>query len=69
MPNPVRKLADKNFKLLKNDSRHPSLRFKQVGRFFSVRVGISYRALGVEVKGGVLWFWIGSHEDYDKIIG
>jgi len=36
---------------------------------FSVRVGLSYRALGVEVEGGVLWFWIGSHADYDKIVG
>ena len=64
----MRKIADKNFELLKNDPWHPSLRFKRVGRFFSVRVGLSYRALGVEVEDGVLWFWIGSHADYDKII-
>ncbi|MCA1688174.1 MAG: hypothetical protein LC714_06205 [Actinobacteria bacterium] len=69
LPAPVRDLADKNFELLKNDPRHPSLHFKRVGRFFSVRVGLSYRALGVEVEGGVLWFWIGSHADYDKIVG
>jgi hypothetical protein len=66
---PVRELADKNFELLKNDPRHPSLHFRRVGRLFSVRVRVSYRALGVEVEGGVLWFWIGSHADYDKIVG
>ena len=69
LPAPTRELADKNFELLKNDPQHPSLRFKRVGRYFSARVGLSYRALGVEVEDGVLWFWIGSHADYDKIVG
>ncbi len=69
LPEPVRKLADKNFELLKNDPRHPSLRFKRIGRFFSVRVGLSHRALGVEAESGVVWFWIESHADYDRILG
>ncbi|MGI8860320.1 MAG: hypothetical protein ACR2HO_09245 [Rubrobacteraceae bacterium] len=64
----VRRLADKNFELLKEDPRHPSLYFKRAGRFFSVRVGRSHRALSVEVEDGVLWFWVGSHADYDKIV-
>jgi len=34
-----------------------------------VRVGLHYRALGIDVKDGVCWFWIGTHADYDKIIG
>jgi hypothetical protein len=33
-----------------------------------VRVGLYYRALGVAVDGGVLWFWIGTHAHYDKLI-
>lgn len=69
LQDPVRELADKNFELLKSDPRHPSLRFKKIGRFFSARVGLSHRVLGIEVEGGVLWFWIGSHADYDKILG
>ena len=69
LPDPVRKLADKNFDLLKNYPQHPSLHFKKVDHFFSARVGLSYRVLGVEVEDGVLWFWIGSHTDYDKIVG
>src|SRR5882724_5162926 len=41
----------------------------QEGRtYWSVRVGLRYRALAAEVDGGHLWFWIGSHADYDKII-
>jgi hypothetical protein len=46
-----------------------SLQFKKVGRYWSVRIGLRYRALAVDVDGGYLWFWIGSHADYDKWIG
>lgn len=65
----VQKLADKSFALLKSDPKHPSLHFKKVGRYWSVRVGLHYRALAVQIEDGVLWFWIGSHADYDKLIG
>ncbi|MBI4483203.1 MAG: hypothetical protein HY652_09960 [Acidobacteria bacterium] len=69
LPERVRELADKKFALLKQDPTHPSLHLKRIGRFFSVRVGRAYRALGVEAEGGILWFWIGSHADYDKMVG
>lgn len=62
-------LADKSFTLLKSDPRHPSLHFKKVGRFWSARIGLYYRALAMEVHEGVLWLWIGSHADYDKLLG
>jgi len=68
LPAAVRDLADKQFKLLKQDPRHPSLHFKRVRRFHSVRVGAHYRALAVDVPDGVLWFWIGSHAEYDGIV-
>ncbi len=68
LPDTVRATADKNFALLKAAPRHPSLQFKKVGRFWSVRAGLRYRALATEVDGGLLWFWIGSHADYDKIV-
>jgi hypothetical protein len=64
----VRDLADKNFQLLKADSKHPSLHFKKIGRLWSVRVGAHYRALGLDRPDGVVWFWIGSHADYDKLL-
>jgi len=68
-PLSVRNLADANFALLKRDPRHPSLQLKKVGRYWSIRVGLRYRALAVDVDDGYLWFWIGSHADYDKLIG
>jgi hypothetical protein len=52
----ARVLADKNFALLKSDPRHPSLQFKKVGRFWSVRVGLRYRALAAEANGDLVWF-------------
>ena len=69
LPEDVRRLADRCYALLKENPSHPSLRFKPVGRYWSVRVGLHYRALGVSVEGGVVWFWIGTHAQYDKLIG
>ncbi|GAB4479843.1 MAG: hypothetical protein OHK0031_00570 [Anaerolineales bacterium] len=68
LPESVRKLADKNFALLKINSQHPSLHLKKIGRFWSVRIGLKHRALALEVEDGLLWFWIGSHAEYDQMI-
>ena len=65
LPENVRRTANKNYALLKDDPHHPSLQLKKIGRFRSVRVGLRYRALAVEVEGALLWFWIGSHAEYD----
>ena len=69
LPPPVRQLADGNYALLKRDPRHPSLQFKKVGRYWSVRVGLRFSRARRDVDGGYLWFRIGSHADYDKMIG
>ena len=69
LPEQVRALADKQFQLLKANPQHPSLHFKRVGKFYSARVGAHYRALAVDAPDGILWFWIGSHADYDRIAG
>lgn len=69
LPSGVRTVADKNFELLKADPRHASLHFKRIGKIWSVRVGDRYRALGHDVPDGIQWFWIGSHAEYDKLIG
>jgi mRNA-degrading endonuclease RelE of RelBE toxin-antitoxin system len=69
LPEHIRELADRNFALLKENPQHPSLHFKKVGRLWSARVGLRYRALATEVDEGFLWFWIGSHADYDALIG
>lgn len=71
LPTDVQALASKNFELLKSDPYHPSLRLKRVGKtkqLWSVRVGMHYRALGTEKPEGIVWFWIGPHAEYDKLL-
>ena len=68
LPQRTQLLADKNFELLKRNQKHPSLHFKKINKYHSARVGIYYRTLAVEVDDGLLWFWIGNHSDYDKLI-
>lgn len=68
LPAETRKLADENFRLLRQDPSHPSLHFKKVGRFWSARVGIHYRVLAVENGSDVVWFWIGRHDEYRQLI-
>jgi hypothetical protein len=68
LPKDIRNLADKNFELLRSNPRHPSVRLKKVGNFWSARIGLLYRALAKERTEGLVWFWIGSHHHYDGII-
>ena len=71
LPKETQELADKNFDLLKSDPQHPSLHFKKVDtarKLWSVRVGMQYRALGSEKPDGIVWFWIGTHAEYDKLV-
>jgi len=68
LPKSVQRLADKNFALLKGNPHHPSLHLKRRKGFYSVRIGIFYRALGIETANNVLWFWIGDHSEYDRIL-
>lgn len=69
LPVAIQRLADRCFEQLKRDPKYPSLHFKKVGRFRSARVGEHYRAVGVESSDGIVWFWIGPHAEYDKLIG
>ena len=62
-------MADVNYALLKSNERHPGLQLKKAGRFWSVRVGLHYRALGIEDGEDVVWFWIGHHAEYDRLLG
>ena len=68
LPASIRAVADKNYALLAGNQSHPSLRLKRVGPYWSVRAGGGYRALAVEAEDGLVWFWIGPHDAYDKLI-
>lgn len=71
LPEDARRVADQNFARLKADPYHPSLHFKKVGtrkQLWSVRVGEHCRALGMDQAQGVVWFWIGTHAGYDRLL-
>jgi hypothetical protein len=68
LPVEVQSLADRCYAHLCADPRHPSLHLKKVDDFWSVRVGLHYRALAVEDAGDLVWVWIGTHAEYDEQI-
>lgn len=68
LPPHIQKLAKEKFDLLKTNSKHPSLQLKKVGKYWSVRIGLHHRALGIEIDEGIVWFWIGTHAEYDQLI-
>jgi hypothetical protein len=71
LPASVRRHARSAYRQFQTDPSHPGLRFKLVHQpppTYSVRVGISYRAVGILVEDTVTWFWIGSHAEYDQLL-
>lgn len=64
----VQELANKNFALLQQDPHHPSLRLKKIDSFWSARVGLHYRALARDRAEGLVWFWIGHHSEYERLL-
>lgn len=68
LPAEVRELADKSFELLKGKPRHPSLQLKKVGELWSARVGQAHRALAVEDGEDFIRVWVGTHDEYEKML-
>ncbi len=68
LPPSIKDLADHSFDLLKANPRHPSLHLQKVGKYWSARVGRKHRAVAIELEEGLLWFWIGTHAEYDKLV-
>lgn len=59
------------YRQFQRDPHHPSLRFQQVHPnrpIYSARVGLGNRALAVRDADTVVWFWVGSHAEYDRLI-
>lgn len=67
----VQEAAKNAYGLWRVNHYHPALHFKQVNKrhhIYSVRVGLSFRALGIKQEETIIWFWVGSHEDYNNLI-
>ncbi len=68
LPNAVQKLADEKYQLFKQDPFHPSLEFRAKGKVWTVAIGRTYRAIARRFGNDLHWVWIGSHEDYNKVL-
>jgi hypothetical protein len=71
LPAQAQQQARAAHRLFRDNPAHPGLHFKKVHSdppTYSARVGIGYRALGILDGDTVIWYWIGSHADYDKIL-
>ncbi len=71
LPEAVQRQANEAYRIFKSDPTHPGLAFKPISStstVYSVRVGIHYRALAFRRADYWLWFWIGPHAEYDKLI-
>lgn len=71
MPKPIQEKAKAGYKLWTENPHHPSLRFKKVHSnlpIYSVRIDLDWRAVGMLDGDHVVWFWIGAHADYEKLL-
>jgi hypothetical protein len=71
LPDLVQMQARRAYQLFKQNPSHPGLNFKKVdskNNIYSVRIGLGYRALGQFDGDAIVWFWIGPHGDYDKLV-
>ena len=72
LPREVQLLARVAYRAFQHDPFYPALNFKQVHpsrAYYSARIGIHYRAICHLNAQRALWFWIGSHADYDRMVG
>jgi hypothetical protein len=71
LPESVRSAARDAYRRFEINPSHPGLQFKRGGKkrpVYSVRIGLDHRALGVVSAGTVIWFWIGPHAEYDRLL-
>ena len=71
LPIRIKRMAKEAYKQFQTNPYYPSLNFKQVHStrpIFSVRITKDYRAVGIIQGEDIIWFWIGSHLEYNNIL-
>jgi len=71
LPFDVQRDAKRAYRLFQSNPAHPGLQFKKIegeGDIYSARIGLDYRALAVMKKDRIVWYWIGSRSDYDRLL-
>lgn len=63
--------AKRAYRLFQDNPAHPGLQFKKLegqDNVYSARIGLEYRALAIMKKDRLVWYWIGSHPEYDRLV-
>jgi hypothetical protein len=68
LPPEIKARARTAYRLWRANPRYPSLRFKKVGDLWSIRISSGYRALALFQDDTFFWFWIGSHDEYERLL-
>jgi hypothetical protein len=71
LPLDVQRDAKRAYRIFQENPGHPGLQFKKLEGYddvYSARMGLAYRALAAVQGDRVVWFWIGSHDDYDRLV-
>jgi hypothetical protein len=71
LPLDVQRDAKRAYRNFQSNPGHPGLQFKKLegaDDIYSVRIGLGFRALAVVEGDRVVWYWIGSHVDYDRLV-
>ena len=68
LPEAIQEQADKQYQLFLENPNHPSLHLKQVGPYWSVRITRGCRALARRRGNEFFWFWIGPHDEYERML-
>jgi hypothetical protein len=70
-PSAIQAKAQSAYRLWSENPAHPSLRYKKVHAtlpIYSVRIDLDWRAVGVIKGEAVIWFWIGPHSEYERLL-
>jgi hypothetical protein len=71
LPERVQQQAREAYELFLSNQRHPSLQIKKVHPslpIYSARISRDYRAVAVVKDSDWLWFFIGTHAEYDSLL-
>ena len=71
LPIDIQEKANDAYLQFQQNLNHPSLRIKKVHSslpIYSVRITKNYRAVGQLDGDVVIWFWVGSHREYEKLL-
>jgi len=69
LPKQIQRQARKTYKTFMTVQQTPGLHLKRIHsarEIYSIRITRNYRALGILENDEFIWFWIGSHTQYEQ---